>query len=172
MGFRTLAEERYSVRKFSDQPIGDEKLEMILQAGRLAPTATNAQPQKIYVLKSEEALKKIRSLTQMTFNAPIVVLIGHDEDKSWKATKYNDDFDAGVMDASIVATHMMMEAADLGIGSLWARAFNAKEVEEAFNLPKNVKIDLIMDFGYPAEDSKPNPRHSERVDLTETVKYL
>lgn len=169
MTFYELLENRYSVRDFSDKPIGDEQLEMILNAGRMAPTAKNAQPQRIYILRSKEALDKIREITPMTFGAPVVLLVCHDENESWKAEQFKDNFDAGVMDASIVATCMMMEATALGIGSLWVRAFNQNQIHNAFNLPENIILDSILDLGYPSEESEPSERHTQRLPLSETI---
>lgn len=82
MDFLKLSEERYSVRKFSDKTVEDEKLEKILQAGRLAPTAKNSQSQRIFVLKSPEALKKINEATPMAFNAPVVLMVCYDQNES------------------------------------------------------------------------------------------
>ena len=115
MNFLELAEERYSVRSYSNKPIEEEKIKRILKAAQLAPTAVNYQPQKIYILKSQEALTKIRSLTNATYNAPIVFLICSDETKTWKSS-LEKGYTTGEMDASIVCTHMMLEAWELGIG--------------------------------------------------------
>ena len=122
MDFLEFAKERYSVRSFSQQPIEDEKMQKILQAGQVAPTALNFQPQKIYVLKSEDALEKIRFLTKYAYNAPVVLLVCADERKAWHS-RHDFGFSSGQMDASIVCTHMMLEAWDLGIGSVWVRGF-------------------------------------------------
>lgn len=165
MSFYELAEKRYSSRKFSNRPLDGEQLEMILAAGRLAPSAANLYPVRVYVIKSEENLNKIRDLTSYAFNAPIVLLICHDKDKSWRAEKYNEDFEAGEMDASIVTTFMMMEATDLGIGSLWVRGFNSQEISRAFDIPQNYVLDDILLLGYPAEDDKPSPLHYKLVDF-------
>ena len=109
MDFLEFAKERYSVRSFSQQPIEDEKMQKILQAGQVAPTALNFQPQKIYVLKSEDALEKIRFLTKYAYNAPVVLLVCADERKAWHS-RHDFGFSSGQMDASIVCTHMMLEA--------------------------------------------------------------
>lgn len=169
MNFLELSKERYSVRNFDERPVEPEKLQTILEAGRLAPTATNSQPQRIYVLKSKEALSKVRSVTRMAFNAPVVLMVCYDKNASWKGTYFGDDYDAGEMDASIVTTAMMMQATELGIGSLWARGFKAADIEKAFELPENIKLVCLLDLGYPAADAKPSERHASRLPLEETV---
>ena len=109
MDFLELAADRYSVRSYSDRPIEPEKMERILKAGQLAPTAVNFQPQKIYVLKSPEAIGKIRSLTRFAYDAPVVLLVCADKTKVWRSPSEHG-YDTGEMDASIVCTHMMLEA--------------------------------------------------------------
>ncbi|MBP1554105.1 MAG: nitroreductase family protein, partial [Oscillospiraceae bacterium] len=97
MDFLKLIEQRYSVRSYSDRPVEQEKLDKILEAGRLAPTAVNEQPQRIFVLRSPGALSKVREICRYAFNAPVVLLVCYDKNISWKADKYGDDFDAGQM---------------------------------------------------------------------------
>jgi nitroreductase len=169
--FLTLAKNRYSVRKFKDTPIETEKLDKIIEAGRVAPTASNLQPQRIYVLKSQGALAKIRSLTRCAFNAPMVLLIAYDTDKQWR---HPDDpaVLAGQQDASIVATHMMLEAWDLGIASCWVNWFPHQEVERAFGLPDNERVLLLMPLGYADDSATPSAKHASRLPREETVREL
>lgn len=173
MDFIELAKSRYSCRKFSCQAVEAEKLNTVLEAGRLAPTATNAQPVRVLVLKSEESLNKLRALTRMTYNASVVLVVCYDTSVSWKASNYNDEFDAGDMDASIVTTHMALAAKDVGLDTLWARAFNAEEVARAFDLPESVKVACILDVGYAdAEQGGPSPRHDARKPMADFAKEL
>ncbi|MBQ5312586.1 MAG: nitroreductase family protein [Oscillospiraceae bacterium] len=172
MDFLKLIEQRYSVRSYSDRPVEQEKLDKILEAGRLVPTAVNEQPQRIFVLRSPGALSKVREICRYAFNAPVVLLVCYDKNISWKADKYGDDFDAGQMNATIVTTAMMMQAAQLGIGSLWVRGYHTQDVIDAFGLPDNIVPVCMLDLGYPAEDSKPSAKHFSRLPLTDTVKEL
>lgn len=114
MNFMELAKARYSVRKYSDKPIEKEKLDLILEAGRIAPTGHNNQPYRVYVLKSPEALEKVRGLTRCAFNAPVVLMVTVRKDEEW-VNPFEHGIRAGEQDASIVATHMMLEAWELGI---------------------------------------------------------
>ncbi len=172
MSFLDLAKERYSVRDFDGRPVEEEKLQRILEAGRLSPTATNAQPQRIYVLKSPEAVAKIRSVTRMAFNAPVVLMVCYDDTLSWKAERFGENYDAGEMDADIVTAMMMMEATELGVGTLWARGFDSREIEAAFELPEHIHLVCLLDLGYPSQDSRPAQRHYSRKPLAETVTEL
>lgn len=104
MDFLKLAADRYSVRSFSDRPIEQEKMDKILKAGQLVPTAVNYQPQKIYILKSQQAIQTIRSLCQSAYDAPVVLLVCIDDTLVWKHPRERG-YTTGEMDASIVCTH-------------------------------------------------------------------
>ena len=115
MEFLKLAKERYSCKKYSDKQVEAEVLTQILEAGRLAPTAKNLQEQKIYVLQSEAALAKVDQLTPCRYGAPTVLLVAFDKENVF--TYPGGKRDSGVEDASIVATHLMLAAADAGVDS-------------------------------------------------------
>lgn len=170
MDYQELIRTRYSVRKFQPRQVEEEKVTAILEAGRLAPTAKNQQPQHIYVLRSEEAIAKIESITKMTFHAKTVLLVCGETDKGW-VNPFNGR-NGTEMDVSIVATQMMLEAADLGLGATWVCWFDFDKVKEAFHLPEGMEPYCLMPIGYPAENAQPGPMHGERKDLAETVTYL
>ena len=170
MEFLELAKSRYSVRKYSDKPVEDEKLDKIIEAGRVAPTARNNQPQKVYVVRSAEGLAKMKECTGCSFNAPVVFIFGYD--RNIESYEIDIEDHRGSVDADIVQTHMMLEAADLGLGTCWVKMFDAKATRQAFNIPANIKLVNIMPCGYPAEDSKPTSRHFEIRPLEETVEFL
>lgn len=169
MDFLQLAAERYSVRSFSQRPIEPENMEKILKAGQLAPTAVNFQPQKLYLLKSKEALDKIRTLTRFTYGAPVVLLCCADTSKAW-SSPVEPGYNTGEMDVSIVCTHMMLEAWTLGIGSVWVRGFDAGQVARAFDLPEHIKPICLLPMGYPGKDAAPyEPWHHGSRPLSEMV---
>lgn len=172
MSFFELVKQRYSVRNFSDRPLEEEKLNKILEAGRMAPTAVNEQPQRIFVLKSPQALEKVRGICRYAFNAPVVLLVCYDKNISWKADKYGDNFDAGEMNATIVTATMMMQAAELGVGTLWVRGYHTQDVIDAFSLPQNIVPVCMLDLGYPADECKPGAKHFSRLPLEQTITEL
>ena len=167
--FLHLASERYSVRKYLDKKIEDEKLEKILEAGQIGPTANNFQPQRIFVIESKEALEKVRSVTPFCFNAPMVLMICYDKTVSWKAI---DGHDSGIVDASIAITQMMLEAWDLEIGSVWVRGYNKNLLDKTFALPPNLVSVALLPIGYISPKSKPSPLHSKNISLEDMVSYL
>ena len=154
MDFLEFSRRRYSVRSYSQREVEDEKINKILQAALIAPTAVNYQPEKIYVLKSQNALRTIRSITKSTYNAPLVFLICSDTERSWHSP-FVENYNSGEMDASIVCTHMMLEAEDLGLGSVWVKMYDPAKVIRAFGLTENVVPHCLLPVGYPAVDSEP-----------------
>ena len=107
MGFTELARMRYSVRDYSDEPVSDADLEKIIEAGMLAPTGKNNQPQRIYVIRSPEGIAKARSLSKMAFNAPVVLMVSYKKDEAW-VCPFNGRT-IGETDVAIVSTHMMLK---------------------------------------------------------------
>ena len=116
MDFMELAKARYSVRSFKNTPVEDEKIAKILEAAKIAPTAKNAQPQKIYVLKSADSVVAINDNCRCIYGAPLVFAIGYDESRVFGISDERV-YGFGEIDSSIVTTHMMLEAAELGLGS-------------------------------------------------------
>lgn len=171
MTFQELAKNRYSVRSFRNMPIKDEHMNLILEAGRVAPTACNNQPQKIYVAKSEESRAKLASVCRCTFDAPVVLVVCYDRNRDWK-NKLMPGHESGETDAAIVCTHMMLQAADLGIGSCWVGYFNAQTVAQVLGLPEHVTVSALLPMGYPAEDAKPLPLHSNFREFADTIEEI
>ena len=171
MTFQELAHARYSVRAFQDRPLEEEHLTLILEAGRVAPTACNFQPQKIYVAKSAEAREKLASVCRCTFGAPVILVVCYDRERDWK-NKLMPGYESGETDAAIVCTHMMLQAFELGIGSCWVGYFNPKTVAETLGLPENVTVSALLPMGYPAEDAQPLPLHEQVREFADTITVI
>lgn len=172
MNFLDLAAQRYSVRSYSSQPVEQEKIDLILKAAQLAPTAVNYQPEMIYVLKSPEAIDKISRICRCIYGAPLVFLICSDERRTWKS-QTEPGYSAGEMDCSIVCTHMMLEAWEQGLGSVWVRLFDVAEIASAFGLPPYIKPICLLPVGYAAPGAKPYaPWHNVYRPITDFTKEL
>ena len=170
MEFKEVIRNRYSCKKYSGRQVETEKLEAILEAGRLAPTAKNLQEQHIYVIQSPEMLAKIDAVTPCRYGAPTVVAVAFDKNNVF--TYPGGKRDSGVEDASIVATHMILAAADEGVNSCWLNYFDPDQVAAQLGLPENEEVLMLMDLGYVAEGAGPLPNHGSRKALAETVSYL
>ena len=171
MTFLELAKARYSVRTFKTEPVETEKLNAILEAGKVAPTACNNQPQKIYVVKEEEKRARLGEVCPCTFNAPVILVIGFDKTRDWK-NKLMPGYGSGETDAAIVCTHMMLEAWEQGIGSCWVGWFNADTISEVLGLPENIQVTALLPIGYAADDAKPALLHTSYRDDIEIVEIL
>ena len=133
MEFTDTIKNRYSCKKYSDRAVEQDRLEAILEAGRVAPTAKNLQEQHIYVLQSKEALEKLDGLTPCRYGAPTVLLVAFDSSNVY--TYPGSERTSGVEDASIVATHMILAAAAEGVDSCWVNRLNPEEAARVFGLP-------------------------------------
>ena len=171
MSFLDLAKARYSVRSFLPEPFREEHLAQILEAGHVAPTACNNQPQHILVAKSAQALEKLASVCRCTFGAPTILVVCYDRERDWK-NKLNPNYRSGETDAAIVCTHMMLEASQLGIGSCWVGYFDPVQVAKVLELPENLQVCALLPMGYPARDAAPLPLHSTFRPLEDTVTVI
>lgn len=170
MEFTDVITRRYSCKKFDERPLAKEALDAILEAGRLAPTAKNLQEQRIYVVQSEDGLKKIDAVTPCRYGAKTVIIVAFDKTNVFVYP--GEKRDSGIEDATIVATHMMLAAKNAGAESCWINFFNPEEAAKTFGLPENEEVLMLLDVGYAAEGAGPLAPHSSRKELTQTVTFI
>lgn len=168
INFEDVIRKRTAVRKFSDKVVEKELIDKILEAGSLAPTAKNLQPQKIYVVSSTGGLEKVDEVTPCRYGAPIVFIVCSDKNIAWT----NNDYSSYEMDASIVATHMMLEATNLGLGSIWVRYFDDEKIKDLFKLESGVIPVCIMPIGYKDDSYVDSVNHNIRKNINEYVEYI
>lgn len=169
MEFEKLITERYSVRKFKAEHLSKDVIDKILAAGHKAPTGCNFQPQRILVLNTDESIEKLRGCTKCHFGAPTAMLICHNTGESWK--RPYDGALSSAVDATIVTTHMMLAAWDIGVGSCFVMHFNPAAMREAFSIPEGIEPTALLVLGYPAEDAKPLDLHYQSRPMDEVVFY-
>lgn len=169
MQFIELAKARYSARKYKSQSVEKDKLNTILEAGRVAPTAANKQPQRILVLQEKESLDKLGK-TANVYGAPLAIIVCGDAAEAWERPEDKKVF--ADIDASVVATHMMVQAADLGLGSVWVGIFDPTVLKNTFNIPNGVEPVGVLAIGYAdGEPSSPERHSTTRKQLKDTVAY-
>lgn len=170
LSFMDIVSERYSCRSFDAKQIEQKDLDVILEAGRLAPTAKNLQEQHVYVCQTEESLAKIDSLCPCRYGAPTCLIV------TWDATNVftypGEKYNSGAEDATIVATHMMLAAKSVGVESCWVNYFNPDALRDELNISKNEVILMILPIGYAGKNAAPNQNHFSRKPIEETVTYL
>lgn len=168
--FLTLARERYFCRKFSDAPVEPEKIDALIAAAVAAPTAVDKQPWHAWIIQSPDALETVRENTPYGFGAPLIVAVGAKEDEAWVRSFDGRNF--ADVDASIVATHIMLAAYSLDLGSTWVGKFDAGALKQAFPQMQGYDLIALFPLGYPADDAEPAPRHTMRKPADELVSRI
>lgn len=166
MDFIKLAEQRYSVRKYDERAVEAEKLMSILEAGRIAPTAANLQPVRVIAVRDKENLSKIGKAANI-YGAPLALIVLADRSAAW--TRPFDGKQTTDIDASIVTDHMMLEAASLGLGSVWICYFKPDILRSEFDIPESLEPVNILAVGYAKDGIQ--PPHKDRITLDEFVRY-
>ena len=167
MEFFDVIKNRYSVRGYKDKPVEKEKLDKILEAGRLAPTGVNYQGFKIFVIdtkKHKEALRKIYNQDWFVY-APLVLGIAISPSKSW--TRPWDGKNISDIDATIVMDHMILQATDLGLGTCYIAAFKKYAAIEFLELEEEYEPVLFTPLGYADDEG----RDTSRKNIDELVVY-
>lgn len=167
MEFNNVIKNRTAVRKFTEKKIDEKILNQILEAGRTAPTAKNIQPIKIYVVNSDEGLNKIDNSTKCRYGAQTVLIVCGNKEQAYHKGEYS----TYEMDSCIVATHMMLEATNLGIDNIWVEAFENEILRKDFEIPEELIPVMLLSLGYKSEDCPNNPLHNIRKNLEEIVEY-
>ncbi len=167
--FIELAKSRNSVRNYKEKPVEKEKLDIILESGRIAPTAANQQPCKFLVLENKNSIKKLQNACN-PHNAPLAIIICADKNIAW--TRPFDKNSMIEIDASIATDHMMLCAQDLGLNSCWITYFHPDELVKQFNIPKNLIPINILVIGYSDEGKTSKCLKKDRKPIDSFVEYL
>jgi nitroreductase len=167
MEYTELLAARYSVRAYRPDPVEDVKLQAVLEAARLAPTAANRQPFKLIVLHTAGRKEEIGRIYHRPWfvQAPLVIAVCAVASEAW--VRESDRFNARLIDAAIVADHLILAAANMGLGTCWIAAFNVEAARKVLQLPEGVEPVIFTPLGYPADQPSPRIRKS----LDELVRY-
>ena len=161
--FQALAKERYSCRQFKDTPLTDVQINHILEAARVAPTAANRQPVHVWVVKSPEALEKLKGATDYTYGAPVVFMVGAKPETAW-VRKY-DGKNGAEVDAAIVGTHIMLEASALGLGNVWVGSFDPAKIKADFPETDDYEMVCLFPVGHAAAEAGANHAKRQEMDI-------
>jgi len=170
MDFLDLAKKRYSCRGYDTKPVEDDKLNLILEAGRVAPSAVNHQPWHFIVIRDKENLKIIHPVYHRDWykKAPCLIIICGDHNQSWIRKDGKDHCD---IDIAIAVDHITLQATELGLGTCWVCNFDKDLCIELLNLPQNLEPIVIIPLGYPLDSKNPNRHKEERKPIGEIVSY-
>lgn len=170
MNFLELAKSRYSVRNYLSKPVEEEKLNYILECGRIAPSAANYQPWLVNVVREEGLLQKLWDSYNREWikQAPVILVFIGNHHQGWKR---NDGKDHTDIDIAIIADHMTLAAAEQGLGTCWICNFDALRCSSALNLPDHLEPIAYLSLGYPADTTDQASRHLRRKAFDEIVKF-
>jgi len=169
MNFIELAKQRYSSRKYKNQPVEDEKLNIVLEAGRIAPSAANYQPWIFIVVKGDN-IENLRTcyVRDWFMTAPMYLVLCANHNQSWKRKDGKDHAD---IDLAIAADHMTLAATDIGLATCWVCNFDKDKLVETLNLPVEIEPVIILSLGYPADNLDINRHLTKRKKLEDIVFY-
>ncbi len=169
MDFLDIAKKRYSVRTYDNRPVEKEKLDKILASAHVAPTAANLQPVKLLVVQDKERLNSIAKAGNI-YNAPLAIIVCADHSKAW--TRPFDSKQTTDIDATILTDHMMLQATELGLGTVWVCFFKPDVIKQEFQLPDTLEPINILVVGYGKGVPAELDRHSStRIPMEELVSY-
>ena len=153
MNFLKLARKRCSVRQYSDRSVEPEKMDYILEAARLAPSAVNKQPWRILLIESEEKRQQLQSCYDREWfkQAPLYLIVCGNHEESWKRAE--DGKDHVDVDVAILTEHLCLAAAEQGLGTCWVCNFNVARCKQLFDLPDDLEPIVLLPLGYPADES-------------------
>jgi nitroreductase len=153
MDVQTCIKTRRSIRKYKEVPVPEEKLAMVLEAGRIAPSAGNRQPWKFVIVTDPEIRRKLvpvaRNQEFIGQAGAVIVACAPDPSMKWH-----------MVDVAIALDHMSLAAHELGLGTCWVGAFDAEKVAQVVGIPEDVKVVLLMPLGVPDVEGSPRPRKS------------
>ena len=166
MGFLELIKKRYSVRAYKSDLVEDDKLQKVLEAARLAPTACNLQPFQFIVIHTEGKEAELRRIYSDSWfvQAPIVICVCGIPSQSWVRQDGKNYCD---VDVTIAMDHLILAAADLGLGTCWIGAFNPDVACEVLKLPNDVEPIAFTPLGYPDDQ----PGYKSRKSMDKLVRY-
>jgi len=158
VNFQELIKKRYSVRAYKPDPVEGEKLDRILEAARLAPTAANRQAFRVIVIDTEEKKADLRRVYGRDWfvQAPLVLCVCAVPHEAW--VRKADGWNAAEVDATIAMSHIVLAAANEGLGTCWIAAFDPAAAREVLGIPREVIPSAFTPLGYPADSSGPKKR--------------
>lgn len=164
--FNDLVQMRYSCRNYNSIKIDNALIEQVLESARFAPSATNAQPWRVFVLNTPESLAKVQQAYNREWfkTAPAVIMLCAQTDKAWTRADGKNHAD---IDVAILADHITLSAADMGLATCWVCNFDSGMLVRDFNLDANCKPVVLLPIGVPATEDIPEKKRKELSDFVE-----
>jgi nitroreductase len=160
VNFQELIQKRYSVRAYKPDPVEDEKLARVLEAARIAPTAANRQAFRVIVIRTAERKADLGRIYGRDWfvQAPYVLCVCAVPSEAW--VRKADGWNAAEVDATIAMSHMILAAAEEGLGTCWIAAFDPAAAREVLGIPPEVIPSAFTPLGYAADPGLARKRRS------------
>ena len=183
MEFKAVVKSRRSCRAFEPDPVAQDQLAAILEAGQWTPSPMNALPWEYIIITDDQVKAQIREVSEtakqavidgggpgfaakydMSFleQAPLIIAVVYDPSKKGLGDFFNQKHGA-LQAASACVQNMMLAAADYGLGTLWFTWFDPEKMRQALNIPGNLEIAAVIPIGKPKGEIKAPPRKEPRV---------
>jgi nitroreductase len=158
MNFQELINQRYSVRAYRPDPVEEDKLARVLDAARIAPTAANRQAFRVIVVETGKRKSDLQRIYGRDWfvQAPLVLCVCAVPSEAW--VRKADGWNAAEVDATIVMSHIVLAAAEEGLGTCWIAAFDPAAAREVLGLPLEVIPSAFTPLGYAADSPVPKKR--------------
>ena len=170
MDFYAVIQKRYSCRAFSPRAVEQEKINRILEAGHIAPTAVNKQPVHVWAVTNPNMQEAIKGVTRSNYGAPLILVVGCRPSDAW--VRRYDGKNGAEVDASIVATYLMLAAENEGLATLWVGSFDPALLKDILPDTAGYELVAMINVGYPADGSEPSAMHGIRIPMEEFVTIL
>lgn len=167
MEFNNVIKNRYSCRAFAELSVEPTKVDRILEAGRIAPTAVNKQPVHIWAVSRPETLETIKGVTRSNYGAPLILVVGCRPADAW--VRRYDGKNGAEVDAAIVATYLMLAAENEGLATLWVGSFDPSLLRDILPGAEGYVLVAMINVGYPVPESQPSAMHYTRKSMGELV---
>ena len=158
-----MIKKRYSCRDYKADFVPEDKLNKVLEAARLAPSANNAQEWKLVVVKDLKKREEVAEAAGQSFIAEASVIIVAVALKPEHLMRSGTP--AYAVDLAIAIDHMTLQAVEEGLGTCWIGAFSQEEVKEVLNIPKEYRVVVLLPLGFPAD----KPKGKNRKSLDEII---
>lgn len=167
MNFSELVRGRFSVLEYQRRPVEPEYVEQILAAGLAAPKACNLQPWRVRVIRDDDGRETLNRVVPSRYYVPLAFLVCYDSGECWERPM--DGKLSGEIDSSIAATHMMLQATELGLGSIWVMYWDPARMKREFSLPENLEPVALLIVGHKSPEAHPYKGHLTSKTIEEIL---